>query len=252
MKDAALLLALDTSSEIGSVAVARGDAVLGSRWLLRKGEHATALIPQIAAALVSAGVDRGDLDGLVVGHGPGSFTGLRIAAATARGLAKGLCLPLWHHSSLAAAAASLDVDPPKPLGHGEGSGPDAVRQVAARGPCYVLFDARADRVYGACYRLSSDRIETVVGPAASTLSEVLKTEIHENTWFCGDGALRHAEALVDAGHPVFPFPAGLPTAEGLLRVHCLSDGGAAVEDGARWEPEYLRSPSAWTPSQTQS
>lgn len=242
-----MLLALETSSAVGSVAVARGRDVLGRGWLLRRGEHASALIPEIATTLEEAGVKRKDVEGLLVGRGPGSFTGLRIAAATARGLAKALGVPLWHFSSLATGAASLGVKMPESLSNHQGVISSELSDTAVAWPRYVLFDAGSDRVYAACYGFLSDRIETLIEPTACTLSDVLGAWIPESSLFCGDAALRHAAVIADAGHIVLPFPAGLPTAEGLLRIHRLSVGEEPVSGRSQWEPEYLRASSAVRP-----
>ena len=236
-----LLLALDTSSAVGSVAVGRGEDLLGRGWLLRQGEHASALVPQIAATLKAAAVQREQVHGLVVGRGPGSFTGLRIAAATARGLAKALRIPLWHHSSLAAGAASGDAELPESLSGRQNSPPLRRPDAASAFPHYVLFDARSDRVYAACYRFLPDRFETLVEPTASTLSRILEAPIPEDSLFCGDGALRHAAKIAEAGHRVLPLPTGLPTAEGLLRVHRLCGEEELTSPRGSWQPEYLRS-----------
>ncbi len=243
-----MLLALETSTAVGSVAVACGRDVLGRGWLLRRGEHASALIPQISTMLEEAGVKRKDVEGLLVGRGPGSFTGLRIAAATARGLAKALGVPLWHFSSLVTGAASLGVKMPESLSNHQGIISSELSGAAAVWPRYVLLDAGSDRVYAACYGILSDRIETLIGPTACTLSDVLGAWIPESSLFCGSAALRHAAVITDAGHVVLPFPAGLPTAEGLLRIHRLNVGEEPVSERSQWEPEYLRASSAVRPA----
>lgn len=237
-----LLLAFDTSARIGSVALARGAHVVARARLLRPGDHAAGLVPAIARVLGEAGVERRELHGMVVGKGPGSFTGVRIAAATAKGLAAGLRVPVWAWSSLAAAAASqqgalgpqalLDID------HGPRAG--RLPEEAEGWPRYVLLDARDRRVYAACYRVLPDRIETIAAPRATTIDEILADELPANVLFCGDGALRHGSLIEGAGHPILPPPMGLPTAEGLLRVHRLRPGEPPLPPGSRWEPEYLR------------
>lgn len=241
---APLLLALETSTSVGSVALGRGREILGRELLLRRGRHASDLVPCIARVLDDAGMERGDVEGIVVGRGPGSFTGVRIAAATARGLQAGLRVPLWSWSSLAAGAASHRVQLPRSLTMRPGMDPADLPQEADAWPRYVLLDARDRRVYAACYRLLPDRIETLVAPRATTVDRVLEEELPGNVLFCGDGALHHAGLLTQADQFVLPMPAGLPTAEGLLRIHALHPGATPLEPGSRWEPEYLRPTSA--------
>jgi tRNA threonylcarbamoyladenosine biosynthesis protein TsaB len=223
-------LALDTSGDVGYVAVSSGATVVARTRLDRRGQHAARLVPAVAAMLDEAGLEPRHLDGIVVGDGPGSFTGVRVAAATAKGMAAALRIPLWAVSSLAAAALS---DP--------GSGGPAVR--------YVLFDARVDRVYAACYGVGSVGVETLVPPHASTLREVLGGGVPAGAEFVGDGAERHRRAIEDVGFPVRVPPHGKPTADALLRFMALCPDTPAVASPGTWEPRYLRAANAereWT------
>ncbi|MBM4184008.1 MAG: tRNA (adenosine(37)-N6)-threonylcarbamoyltransferase complex dimerization subunit type 1 TsaB [Gemmatimonadetes bacterium] len=219
-------LAFDTSGALGSVAVGFGDEVLASGALEVRQEHASRLVPMIDQALSEAGVRPADLAGILVGEGPGSFTGVRVAAATAKGLAHALGLPLWAHPSLAAAALAEDAGPVR----------------------YVLFDARADRVYGACYRVGAMSVEEVASPHGGTLGEVLRGELAAQAVFVGDGARRHRGAIEQAGFRLGPGPTR-SLAEGLLRLRALV-GEVSPVNVSTWEPRYVRPSSAepaWTP-----
>lgn len=239
-----LLLALDTSTGVGSVAVARGPEILAREMVLNQRKQASRLVPVIRRVMEEAGVEGDALHGLVVGRGPGSFTGVRIAAATARGMAMALERPLWAWSSLAAAAASHGATVPGPLRLDPDFGSVALSGEEEAWPRYALFDARADRVYGACYRFLPGRMEELSPPEALTVDELLAKELSHETLFCGSGALAHVDLLEGEGFTVLPYPAGLPTAEGLLRVHRLHPGALPLDPGSRWEPEYLRGSSA--------
>ena len=100
------LLALDTSSLACSVAL-RCDDVLVDRHELQAREHTKLLTPMIRAVLEEAGIQLADLDAIVLGNGPGSFIGMRIAASVAQGLAYGAGLKIVPVSSLAAVAAEV-------------------------------------------------------------------------------------------------------------------------------------------------
>ncbi len=98
------LLALDTSSVACTVAVQIGEQVV-TRHEEQPREHTRLLIPMIRSVLADADVGLSDLDGIVLGNGPGSFIGMRIAASVAQGLAFGADLKIAPVSSLAAVAA---------------------------------------------------------------------------------------------------------------------------------------------------
>jgi len=222
-------LAFDTSGPDGSVAVGHvtglGGAapkILAEVTIAQRLEQAARLVPAIDEALGTAGVALDGLAGIVVGEGPGSFTGVRVAAATAKGLAHALGLPLHAVSSLAAAA----------LAHEAG----AVR--------YALFDARADRVYGACYGVGGAGVQELVPPHPGTLRDVLAGDVPAGSVFVGDGALRHRAAIEGAGFAVDGGAASCSLAEGLLRHLALAEGAATVVDPASWEPAYVRASSA--------
>lgn len=219
-------LAFDTSGPIGSVAVAHGPDVLARTRLERQGRHAADLMPAIAEVLEEAGVDREEVEGVIVGEGPGSFTGVRVAAATAKGLVHALKVPLWAVSSLAAAATTVSSD----------ADSDRAGRLV-----YVLFDARGDRVYGAAYRASAGGVEEVIAPHAGVLGDALDRPTAQTAIFAGDGAERHRarieEAGFEVGHSAEDF------ADGLVRYLALTDL-APVDEPHGWEPSYVRLSSA--------
>lgn len=103
-----ILLALDASSSACSAALLiqqeGSDDQLVSRFALTPREHTRRLLPMVDEVLAEAGIAPAQLDAVAYGRGPGSFTGLRIAAGTAQGLAYGLDLPLLGVSTLEALA----------------------------------------------------------------------------------------------------------------------------------------------------
>ena len=100
------LLALDTSSVACSAAVQIGSKVY-SEYEEKPREHTRLLMPMIRALLAEADIDLSGLDGIVLGNGPGSFIGMRIAASVAQGLAFGANLKIAPVSSMAAVAAAV-------------------------------------------------------------------------------------------------------------------------------------------------
>ncbi len=110
------LLAIDTATSIAHVVLSDLDgAVLAADAWAAGHRHGEELLGRIASLLASAGATRTALAGIVVGLGPGAFTGLRVGIATAKGLASGLGLPIAGVGSgavLAAAAVAVGVAPP--------------------------------------------------------------------------------------------------------------------------------------------
>jgi tRNA threonylcarbamoyladenosine biosynthesis protein TsaB len=97
------LLAVETSTELCSAALLRGDELFVEE-TLAPNQHAERLAPMVRRLLARAGMDAGDLDAFAFGQGPGSFTGLRIACGMAQGLALGSGRPVVPVPSLVALA----------------------------------------------------------------------------------------------------------------------------------------------------
>jgi tRNA threonylcarbamoyladenosine biosynthesis protein TsaB len=146
---APLLLGIETSTPLGSAALA-GPGGLAAEWALGiAGSHAARLMKAVDALLGEAGVALGDLGGIGVSVGPGSFTGLRVGVATAQGLARGAGLPLFPVPTLEALAWAL----PAALGP-----PDAVLAVA--------MTARRGELYGAAFARGAS-LAPLVAPVAA-------------------------------------------------------------------------------------
>jgi len=249
-------LGLDTSGAVGSIALSQAGRILARGLLPDPREQASRMLPAIESALREADLPRKGLSGVVLGAGPGSFTGVRVAAATAKGIAHALGVPLWAFSSLAAAAVSCRQGGLEPEGSGGHAGPadpasgngheGALAPLGGPAACYVLFDARGDRVYAACFRTvaAAGLVEEIVPERATRVGEVLAGPIPGGAVFTGDGALRHREEIVGAGHRVLGPPSGIPTAEALLRLLQSDPGRPPLQDPARWEPNYLRASNA--------
>ena len=129
------LLALDTSSVACTVAVQHGDQLFERHEELPR-EHTRLLMPMIRSVLEEADIELSGLDGIVLGNGPGSFIGMRIAASVAQGLAYGAGLEIAPVSSMAAIAVEVASAEP------------------ARGACVaVAQDAHMQEVYLGLYSI---------------------------------------------------------------------------------------------------
>jgi tRNA threonylcarbamoyladenosine biosynthesis protein TsaB len=221
-------LAIDTSGPLGSVAVGRGGAVLTHGVMATPSRHAAGLLPLIDDALGVSGITRHDLSDIVVGEGPGSFTGVRVAAATVKGLSRALDLPVYAVSSLAAVAMTVEGAPLR----------------------YVLFDARSTRVYAACFEIGAGSVRPVVPAHATEVGELLRAGPPTDALFVGDGAEKHRATLEAAGFTVASSSPDTPPAVGLLRFLATCTDLPPVAEVGGWEPEYLRPSSAerlWMP-----
>ena len=89
-----LLLAIDSSALVASIAIMSDDTILGEYTTNFKKTHSQTLLPMMNEVVQMTGIALEDLDAIVISGGPGSFTGLRIGAATAKGLGLALNKPL--------------------------------------------------------------------------------------------------------------------------------------------------------------
>lgn len=236
-------LVIETSWSVGSVAVAVEGSVRSRRFLTERAEHGARLVPALEQVLAEADTGLDDVESVVVGSGPGSFTGVRIAAASAKGLAGALGVGLYACSSLLAAGiapeALAGVALPEELQEAAGHG-WTPRDVPGRQRRYVLLDARRGRVYGACLDVGGGQpVDMVIPPHGGTVVDVLNRRLPLSTAFAGDGARVHASLIRSAGYTLLPLPAGVPTADGLVAA-----GAWEAVDRHTWEPDYVRE---WRP-----
>lgn len=210
-------LALDTSTSLGSVAIADGRDLLAERELPVRVERSAAVLPEIERLLREAGGGPMDLAAVVVGAGPGSFTGVRIAASLAKGLCFGRSVPLFAYSSLLAEAVATGLE----------------------GAVCAVFDARRGEVYAAAYRRVVPA-EPELAPAALSLRELLDLLDGPRWTFAGEGAVRHREAIRRHGGRVPTDSSAALRATALLRLADRWPEGGLVEDPAGWEPAYVR------------
>ncbi|WP_455198803.1 tRNA (adenosine(37)-N6)-threonylcarbamoyltransferase complex dimerization subunit type 1 TsaB [Kaarinaea lacus] len=137
------ILALDTTQEYCSAALL-SDGVIFYGEQSAPRSHTDLILPQVNSVLAEAGAQLKQLDAIAYGRGPGSFTGLRIAAGVAQGLALGADLPVIPVSSLAAMAQGIYRDD------------DSATHICA------AFDARIHEVYWGCYRSEEGIMQPVV------------------------------------------------------------------------------------------
>ncbi|MDC5696946.1 tRNA (adenosine(37)-N6)-threonylcarbamoyltransferase complex dimerization subunit type 1 TsaB [Intrasporangium calvum] len=221
-----LILGIDTSTTAISVALHDGDRVVAQATTLDARAHAEHLAPGIRAALDQAGAAPRDVTGVVVGIGPGPFTGLRVGIVSGRTFAFALGLPVHGLCSLDALAHEAWLG-----GH--------------RGGLLVATDARRKEVYAAEFLLDEGGLTRLAGPVVSRAAEL------QHDWrrlpIAGRGPLLYPADL--PGPPEDGSePSGIPLPRDVsagaladLAVRRLADGDPADPlDGL--EPLYLRRP----------
>jgi len=208
-----LILALDASTPVTTVALARenGREVLAEVSVTARGASDT-LLPAIHAALYLAGEDLGSVERVLAGVGPGTFTGIRIAAATARALSAGTGISLSKNSTLAALAAPA---------------------LSCSGDALAVLDARRGQVFA--------RRFSEAGPTTGIYCvRPEELSVEGGPFVVGDGAVRYREDLSRLGR--IP-PDGSP-------LHRVSAGGHVISaDLTPVSPEelvpiYIREPDA--------
>ena len=185
----------------------------------------TQLLPRIDALLAEQGVARGELACIVVGRGPGSFTGVRIAMATAKGVASALGVGLVGVSSLDAVAWNAQA-------------------AGVRGPLAVVADAMRKEVYPVRYqltgegvwRLGPDRVVKAEAAAAELAACATETPRLAVT---GDALAKYADLFAPAGEAL-PSELWAPTGCGLLQAlqAAWRAGEADPFDAARHNPAF--------------
>ena len=216
-----LFVALETSTRLGSVAVGDGSGVLAESVLSVQATYSETVLDEVSRLLDRVGARVSGLEGVVVGSGPGSFTGVRIAASLAKGLCFAHDLPLFAYSSLRAMAASVGVHP----------------------VCGV-FDARREEVYAAAFPEGGGGGPSL-GPEVLPLDDLLDRLEPVPAWsFAGDGAIVHEEAIAARGGRVLPPHLCVPRASALLWLATTAPDDGRVEDRGAWEPEYVRASGA--------
>ena len=225
-----LLLCLDTSTPTARVAVVDLDANVRFSAEVTADRHAGHLMPLCAQALGSAGLAPGDLAGIACGGGPGSFTGLRVGLAAAKGLALPTGVPLYVVSSLEALA--LDILASRP-------GATAV-------PC---LDAGKGEVYVAAYAADPQRLVRELAPSARLNPDQVAAWCGSlgDALLAGNGAARYRARL---GGLSVADVAG-PTAVSVGRLAFVQRARGEAADLSSVVPFYGRPPDITVKKKTQ-
>lgn len=223
-----ILLALDTSTEACSAALWVNGRVL-ERFEVAPRKHTELLLPMIDELLLEAELPRDALDAIVFGRGPGSFTGVRLAASVAQGLAFGLGKPVIPLSSLAALAqAELDENPDQPIA--------------------AMIDARMGEVYLGLYRADEDGLVVALKPERVLPPEQVRLDGNLHWRAVGSGWQTYGELLREqlgeriSGQPQPRYP----RAAALLKLAQREAQSGRWHAPEQAQPLYLRDKVALT------
>ena len=219
-----VILALDTATPVGSVALCAAGGIVVSRYFDVGLQHSQRLFSEVEAALEAADMDVGEVRAVAVAIGPGSFTGLRIGLSAAKGLCLAALKDIVTVSTLEALAARLPF---------------------ARLPVCTVLDARKREVYAALYDTATGVPVELASPRAIAPAQLARERANAATIYTGDGATVYRDLLADNSAAQFaPLHCARPDAGtiGWLALSKLEKGQTADLDSV--EPEYLRSPDA--------
>jgi tRNA threonylcarbamoyl adenosine modification protein YeaZ len=222
------ILGLDSSGLVASVAIVDDGVLLAEYTVNYKKTHSQTLLPMLDEVCKMVELDLHSVDAIAIAAGPGSFTGLRIGAATAKGLGLALQKPLVEVPTLEGLAFQL-------------AGTDRL--------ICPLMDARRNQVYSGIYRFIGDgtqfSMEAVRGQCAADISVIIEAcnELGREVIFLGDGVPVFAKKIAENCKVPYYFAPAHCNRQSAASVAAL--GAVYFEQGrfvsaAEHQPEYLR------------
>lgn len=211
------IIALDTSSDMASVALLRGGKL---RALSSEGfsTHSLSTLPMLQQLMNDEGIEIRDVDAIAFGCGPGSFTGLRTACGIAQGLSFGASVPVIPVVTLEAMAESC-------------------RQKYGTEDVVAMLDARMHEVYWAQYRYENGCWRTLAEPSLNAAADIIP---QGKPAFCGNGLTAYAEELKPVVDDRPQYPDIIPHAEIMALLGRERFARGETIGAADIEPLYLR------------
>lgn len=217
------ILALDSSGLVATVAIIEEEHIIAEYTVNYKKTHSQTLLPMLDEIVKMTELDLETIDAIAVAGGPGSFTGLRIGSATAKGLGLALNKPLVHVPTVDGMAYNL---------------------FGNKGLICPIMDARRNQVYTGIYRFE-DAFEIVEEQMAIAVSELIEklNAYGESVTFLGDGVPVYKKQLEEGLKVPYRFaPAHRnrqsAAAVGALGMQYYKEG--KVETAKEHQPDYLR------------
>lgn len=218
------ILALDSSGLVASVAVVTEEKVIGEFTVNNKKTHSQTLLPMVDEVIKIIDMEIEEFDAIAVAGGPGSFTGLRIGASTAKGLALVLNIPIINVPTVDALAYNF-------------YGTDKI--------ICPMMDARRNQVYTGLYQWIDGNFTVLRSQFAIEVEElaVILNEYDQEILFLGDGVeaqLYKFSSLLKASYSVAPIHLSRQRAASLGSLGIEYFKAGRTENADSFEPEYLR------------
>ena len=222
------ILGLDSSGIVASVAIVEDENLIAEYTVNYKKTHSQTLLPMLDELAKMTELDLDTIDAIAVAAGPGSFTGLRIGSATAKGLGLALKKPLVEIPTVDALAYNL---------------------YDAKALICPIMDARRSQVYTGIYRFEDHKLVTVEAQMAVPVSELIEklNARGEEVIFLGDGCPVYASVLAECMQVPYAFA---PAHLNRQRASAVASLGAEYFKQGKQEPAddlipiYLRKSQA--------
>lgn len=223
------ILGIESAALVASVAIIDENVTIAEYTTNFKKTHSETLLPMLNEIVKMTGVDLKELSAIAISGGPGSFTGLRIGAASAKGLGLALDLPLIHVPTLDAMALNIYSS-------------DAL--------IVPIMDARRNQVYTGIYK-NAGKLEVIRESMAISIDELLdilrEIDKEEKIVFLGDGVPVFREYIdenFEIAHDFAPANLNRQRASNIamLGMEMFKEGKTMVSDDMR--PEYFRKSQA--------
>lgn len=222
------ILGIDSSGLVASVALASDDTIVAEFTVNNKQTHSQTLLPMLEQVMKFSGMELDEIDGIAVAAGPGSFTGLRIGASTAKGLGLALDKPLISIPTVEGMAYQL---------------------AEADGIICPIMDARRNQVYTGIYEMQGQELQVLHEQYAVDIRELLEElkNYNKKIHFLGDGVPVYRSIIEEEFGGEFQFaPAHLSrqraASVAVLGQKYYMDG--KIETAASHKPVYLRKSQA--------
>ena len=214
----ATILNIETSTDICSVCIADGTKVLAVRETPRSYSHSEVIAVFVDECLKEAGLAAKDLDAVSISRGPGSYTALRIGAATAKGICFAVDIPLISVGTLEALAGS-------------------VMHLCGKNDIIIpMIDARRKEVYHAIYDNRFDAIHEVE-PIILDENTFIDLSKYDNIHFCGDGVAKSKDILTITNAQYHDIEC---SALSMIALSNEKFDKKIFEDIAYYEPNYYK------------